>query len=165
MFDPKVKDAVASARAIVTVAPEQTMLDALHTMRMHSVHHAIVMTGNVALGYVSAFSLLGSALSNDPGTLADTKVVAWMSPLKVRVDETTTLKETLALMRGHDTDFLPIYHDGILVGVITERDLLLVLEGILEGKHLGKNALGFSERVLANPMAQSAMALIGQIGI
>ncbi len=50
------------------------------------------------------------------------------------VSPETTLREAACLMRDHDVGSLPVHHDDRLVGMVTDRDL--VIRGLASGHAL-----------------------------
>lgn len=48
-----------------------------------------------------------------------------MSSPAICIDEKTTIKETIEIMEKEDLGFLPVTKNNHLVGVITDRDILL----------------------------------------
>ena len=55
------------------------------------------------------------------------QVVAFMTPFPYSIDVDAPLKEAHTLMREHHFRHLPVTHQGAIVGVLTDRDIKLVL--------------------------------------
>jgi len=54
------------------------------------------------------------------------EVGRWMTPAPYTIAPDRTLADAHALMRAHRIKHLPVVQDGKLVGIVTQRDLLLI---------------------------------------
>ena len=61
-----------------------------------------------------------------------------MSSPAICVDYKTSIKEVIELMKNEDIGFLPITKNDHLVGVITDRDILLRSQGIRSNTQISK---------------------------
>ena len=57
------------------------------------------------------------------------KIKEIMSKPAICVDESTPIKEVINIMKNKDLGFLPVTKDDYLVGVVTDRDILLRAKG------------------------------------
>jgi len=104
-----------------TVGPNDSVEMASTQMRLHKMHHLVVVDGGALVGILSA---------RDLGTLPlqeGTRVGDVMSPRPVIAAPTTTLRRTANLLRGRTIGCLPVVDDGRLVGIVTISDLLEAL--------------------------------------
>lgn len=61
-----------------------------------------------------------------------------MSTPAICVDEKTSIKETIEIMEKEDLGFLPITKNDHLIGVITDRDILLRSRGVKSNAKISK---------------------------
>lgn len=61
-----------------------------------------------------------------------------MSTPAICVDEKTPIKEVIEIMEKEDVGFLPITKNDHLIGVITDRDILLRSKGIKSNSKISK---------------------------
>ncbi|HXX31618.1 MAG TPA: CBS domain-containing protein [Myxococcaceae bacterium] len=98
-----------------SVGATTSLADASETMRVHRVHHLLVVDGRRVLGVLSARDLLG----RPPGA-----VETAMSAPVVSVSPTTTIRQAANLLRGHGVGCIPVLEAGRPVGMVTVSDLL-----------------------------------------
>ena len=48
-----------------------------------------------------------------------------MTPVVDTVTVDTTVRNAAALMESHDIGFLPVLHEGVAVGIVTDRDITI----------------------------------------
>lgn len=67
-------------------------------------------------------------------------VHAFMTSNPATVEPETTLRELLALMNTHGWRQVPVVRDGLLVGIVTDRDLRLAIDSpvLAEEEHLDR---------------------------
>lgn len=111
-------------RRVVTVAPDVTVLKAVHLMAEHDVGALPVSTDGQALeGIVSErdvvreIARLGPSCLDEPLSELMTAVVTTCSP-------ETTVDELMAIMIGQRIRHLPVLVDGALVGIVSIRDVV-----------------------------------------
>ena len=111
-------------RGAVTVAPDVTVLKAVHLMAEHDVGALPVSTDGQALeGIVSErdvvreIARLGPSCLDEPLSELMTAVVTTCSP-------ETTVDELMAIMIGQRIRHLPVLVDGALVGIVSIRDVV-----------------------------------------
>ena len=64
------------------------------------------------------------------------KVSAVMTPAVTAVEENRSVMDTAALMRQHGVGILPVVSDGQIVGVASDRDIILF--AVVEGNNLSQ---------------------------
>lgn len=129
---------------VIGVAPDTTVHDALHLMRVEKIRRAPVVSHGRMVGIVSMKDLLNASPSQAT-TLSVWELNYLLSKLTVEpimtrdvvsVVEETPLEEAARLMADRRVGGLPVLRGGELVGIITETDLFkifLELMGAREG--------------------------------
>ena len=113
--------------ALVQVAPQGTVRQALNLMSTYNVSQLPVLDGGDCVGAVSEQGLMARALE-DPGTL-DRPVRELMdAPFPVVDGEWPVARLTALLSR--DTPAALVRHEGRITGIVTRYDLLHQLAGI-----------------------------------
>jgi len=127
-------------RSVVTLAPEQTLRDAVDLMGSKHVRHLPVVHNGLLVGIVTdrdvkraTPSLLGGIERDEyDRTLATTKVSQFMTREPITVSPETGLKAAVKIFIDQKVGALPVVgRDGRLVGIVTEIDLLRVFDGML----------------------------------
>jgi acetoin utilization protein AcuB len=122
----------------ITVAPDDTLMQALELMRLRNVRRLPVALGDVLVGFLTA----GDLKRAEPSTLSDSQErfeqVMESTPVsRIMVqDPVTTTAETPLLdaaqvLLATKYGGLPVVSGGHLVGVITDNDLTRALVDIL----------------------------------
>lgn len=108
---------------VVTVSPDDTVLDALKTMAEHGVGALVVVDGNAVTGmfserdYARKVILMGKASKN-------TAVRDIMSKKVYYVQPSQRIEECMALMTGKTIRHLPVMFEDRLVGIISIGDVV-----------------------------------------
>ncbi len=109
---------------IKTVSPADSAEAAHQLMRLHRIHHLVVMEGKEVVGVVSDRDLGGArgGAVRRSCTVGDlmTRDVATGTPQ-------TTERQAANLLRGRSIGCLPVLDNGKLVGIVTITDLLEIL--------------------------------------
>ncbi|MEX0937757.1 MAG: CBS domain-containing protein [Pirellulales bacterium] len=107
---------------VLTIAPEARLVDAIDTLLSSDANSLIVIdhSGHV-MGVITEFALL--AATYDPA-IRDEPVSAHMTENVVSIHEQATLTQIADLIILHRVHQLPVLRDGILVGLVTRRELL-----------------------------------------
>ena len=127
--DPEVRDRMSVS--VETVALDESASRACRRMYERRISSLPVVSGSRAVGILSEFDLLRlyervcRFTGQDPAL--DPPVEARMSRDPVVVAPGATALEAFELCRSKGFRHLPVVHDGWLVGVISDRDLLPVL--------------------------------------
>lgn len=104
-----------------TVGPSESAELAWDRMRMHNIHHLVVVRDTEIVGIVSDRDLGGA---HGREVRASRSVRDLMTPAVTTISATSTVREAANLMRGHRAGSLPVVERGKLVGIITVWDFL-----------------------------------------
>ena len=109
--------------AVYSVAPDATVLDAIHIMANRSVGALLVMRDDTLLGIISERDytrkvILAGRLSRD------TRVDEIMSANVVTAAASKTVEEAMKLMTDSRVRHIPVLEDGRVVGVVSIGDLV-----------------------------------------
>ena len=111
---------------VVSVSPDETIAGARDQLRLHAIHHLIVMKKKKILGVLSDRDLAGQP---------DDKVVSEVMTREVTtIDAAATLREAAGGMVGGTVGCLPVMDCGEVVGIVTTTDLMRALA---KGAHAG----------------------------
>lgn len=119
-----VKDLLArKGTAVISVAPEQTVLDAAHVMNEKGIGGVVVMTGAKLVGIFTERDIMRRvvAASRDPATTLISDVMT-ADPMTITAEMQVAVCR--AMMSARRIRHLPVVHDGGLVGVVTSGDVL-----------------------------------------
>lgn len=115
-----------------TVTSGNSIPEAQAVMASHGVRHLPVVDDGVVVGVISKNDIR-AALPSQATTLSAQEATYLVSKLRVgkvmsapaiTVSPEALLEEAAVLMRDEKIEILPVVQDGMLVGVITESDLL-----------------------------------------
>ncbi len=110
--------------SVKTVSSADSAEDAFQRMRLHRIHHLVVMDGKAVAGVVSDRDLgsAGGVAARRNRTVGDlmTRDVATGTP---RMTE----RQAANLLRGRSIGCLPVMDGGKLVGIVTITDLLEIV--------------------------------------
>jgi CBS domain-containing protein len=112
-----------------TVGPEESADEAWELMRLHDIHHLVVMEDGAPIGVVSERDLGGR---RGPSVRRGRTVLDLMSPQLVSAKPDTSIKQAANLLRGYAVGCLPIIEGRRLKGIVTVTDLLELLGRGLE---------------------------------
>jgi acetoin utilization protein AcuB len=115
----------------VTLGPEDSLLEALETMRLRGVRHFPVTVAGVLVGLVTE----GDLKRAEPSTLTDseeefnrvmegTSISRIMIQNPITVTPETPLLEAAETIHGTKYGALPVVSEGKLVGILTDNDLI-----------------------------------------
>ena len=110
-------------RKMVTVSPEQSVLDAIKVLAAEDVGAAVVMSGSRMVGifserdYTRKVVLLGRASNS-------TRVDEIMTASVITVSPRTKARECMAIMTEKAIRHLPVVEDGRVVGMVSIRDIV-----------------------------------------
>ena len=108
------------SKEVKTCQAGDSVGEAKELMRLHHVHHVVVMAGVKIVGVLSSLDV--HRLSKADAAVGDVMV----SPV-VTASPETTVREAANLMRGRSIACLPIVKGARLVGIVTVTDLLELL--------------------------------------
>lgn len=107
------------SRQVVTVRPTDTIAIARDRLRVHQIHHLLVVDGDAIAGVVSMRDLAGKA--------EHLPVLEIMTPDVTTIDAGASLRRAASMMIRGTTGCLPVMEDGKLAGIITTTDLMRIL--------------------------------------
>ena len=102
----------------------QTVLETVRTMVAHDIGAMPVLHNGKLVGIFSERDLMKRVVAEgrDPRSTCMAEVMT-DDPLTVSLNE--ELENCMALMRRHSFRHLPVCHEGHLVGMVSQRDILL----------------------------------------
>lgn len=112
-------------KATVHDSADDTLADAAARMWNSQTGSLLVMDGNNLLGIVTERDLLRAVAQGQDPTKTALKDV--MRTEVITVDPQTTLKDAAKLMATKWIRHLPIVENGVVVGIVSQRDLTGVL--------------------------------------
>jgi acetoin utilization protein AcuB len=128
------------SRDVVSVQPQETIIDAFELMQSHGIRHLPVIEANELKGLVTdrdiRLALIPSPLSTPEDRVfhlgALTRVDEIMSTDLLTVAPTATIEEAAKLMAQYKIGAVPVVTQGNVVGILTETDILRVFIEMLE---------------------------------
>ena len=111
------------ARAVISVRPEQSVLEAIKVLAEEDIGAAVVMTGQRLAGIFSERDYTRKVILK--GRSSDsTRVEEIMTPNVVCVSPRTKTRECMALMTEKNIRHLPVLDEGRVVGMVSIRDIV-----------------------------------------
>jgi CBS domain-containing protein len=113
----------AKPHRLVTILPEQTVLEAIKVLAQEDVGAAIVMSGDRLAGIFSERDYTRKVILK--GRSSDsTRVEEIMTARVIVVNPRTGTRECMALMTEKQIRHLPVVEDGRCVGMVSIRDIV-----------------------------------------
>ena len=110
-------------RAVISVKPEQSVLEAIKVLASEDIGAAVVMSGSRLAGIFSERDYTRKVILK--GRASDsTRVEEIMTPNVVCVSPRTKTRECMALMTEKNIRHLPVLDEGRVVGMISIRDIV-----------------------------------------
>lgn len=151
---------------LIVVDSEASAEEALSMMTNYKIHHLLVSCGDTQFGIVSDRDFMAGAVRSGKWTGLDgMKVRDVMHSDAPMVGASTELREVLALMQESQADAVLIVDGQRILAIVTETDLLRGVRRILHQPSRFDILRAESEMAAANPLAQSIMSLLADIGI
>ena len=121
------------ARAVVSVAPEDTLGEAAQKMVDEGVGSAVVLDHGRLIGILTERDLLKAAAGRVHSSEA--RVREWMTEEPVTASSETSVEEAVKTMLEHGFRHLPVVEEGRTVGVVSLREVVraTVMAGGFEG--------------------------------
>ena len=110
-------------RAVLAVAPDDPVLEAIRAMAEHHVGALLVMQNNELLGILSERDYARKVILLGRSS-ADTTVREIMTSPVVTVSPLSTLDECMRLVAVRRVRYLPVVENGRTVGVVSIGDLV-----------------------------------------
>ncbi len=131
--------ASAMTSAPVTLGPEETLMKAVEVMRLHGIRRIPIVLGDDLVGLL----VEGDLKRAQPSTLSDSQeefnqIMESTTVSRIMINKPITVDETLPLVAAaetlHETKYgaLPVVHNGRLVGILTDNDLIRCLAELLQ---------------------------------
>jgi len=108
---------------VFSVAPEATVLDAIHMMADRSVGALLVMQGSTLLGIISERDYTRKVILAGRSS-RDTRVDEIMTAHLVTAASSQTIEEAMKLMTDSRVRHLPVMEGGRVAGVVSIGDLV-----------------------------------------
>ena len=108
---------------VISVTPDQTVLDAAHVMNDKGIGGVVVMKGSQLVGIFTERDIMRRvvAATRDPATTLVSDVMT-ADPMTITAEMQVAVCR--AMMSARRIRHLPVVHDGTLVGVVTSGDVL-----------------------------------------
>jgi acetoin utilization protein AcuB len=127
------------SRSVITITPEQTLRDAVEMLRSKHIRHLPVVEGDRLIGIVTdrdvkraTPSLLSGVERDEYDRVLDTtKVAQVMTRDPMTVSPETRLRDAVKIFLDRKMGALPVVANGLLVGIITQIDMLRVFYATL----------------------------------
>ena len=113
----------AKPARVVTVTPEQSVLEAIKVLASEDVGAAIVMSGGQLAGIVSERDYTRKVVLKGRAS-ETTRVEEIMTPNVVVVNPRTKTRECMALMSDKGIRHLPVVDEGRVIGMVSIRDIV-----------------------------------------
>ena len=111
------------ARTLISVKPEDTVLEAIKVLASENIGAAVVMTGDRLAGILSERDYTRKVILR--GRASDTtRVEEIMTANVVVVTPRTHTRECMALMTEKNIRHLPVVEQGRVVGMVSIRDIV-----------------------------------------
>jgi CBS domain-containing protein len=111
------------SRNILTVSPDATLGQVARALRARNVGSALVTdAAGRPLGLISERELVDSVAGSRNPDIGVAE--SWMKADPVSVETSVTLADASTVMREANVRHLPVTEDGVVVGVVSIRDLL-----------------------------------------
>jgi acetoin utilization protein AcuB len=126
-------------RDVVTLNPDQTLLDAINLLRSKRIRHLPVVEGQKLVGIVTDRDvkkatpsvLAGVEKDEYDKSLLTIRVAQMMTREPMTVPRQSALKNAVEIFINRKVGALPVVDDGHLVGILTEIDILRVAYDLL----------------------------------
>ena len=121
------------ARAVVSVAPEDTLGEAAQKMVDEGVGSAVVLEHGRLIGILTERDLLKAAAGRVHSSEA--RVREWMTEEPITALSETSVEDAVRTMLEHGYRHLPVVEEGRTVGVVSLREVVrtTVMAGGFEG--------------------------------
>jgi CBS domain-containing protein len=109
--------------SVISVAPDQTVLDAAHVMNDKGIGGVVVMQGTKLVGIFTERDIMRRVVAavKDPATTLVRDVMT-ADPMTITAE--IQIAVCRAMMSARRIRHLPVMNDGSLVGVVTSGDIL-----------------------------------------
>ena len=131
----KIRDILGSkGREVVTVSPEETVLDAVCTLVGHRIGAVVVVQEEEILGILSERDVL-RLTARSPDQLRTTPVRELMTTELVVGVEDDSLDYVMGIMTRNRVRHLPVVEERRLVGIVSIGDVVNAMRREVEGEN------------------------------
>ena len=124
---------------VVTLTPEETLLDAIDRLRSNHIRHLPVIEGSTLVGIVTDRDVKRATPSVLSGVdqeeydrvIATTRVAQFMTRDPLTVTPATNLKAAIEVFIDRKVGAIPVVEGGRLVGILSDIDILRVARDLL----------------------------------
>lgn len=114
----------------VVISPSTNILECAKKIVTKKISSLIIVDNNKMVGFISQKDILWAITKKSLQDLSNVKAID-ISPKKIAViNPHATVKEAIQKMTKLKFDRLPVVQDGMLLGIITAKDLLGVHSGV-----------------------------------
>ena len=113
----------AKPSSMVSISPEDTVLDAIKVMASENIGAAIVMSGDKLVGILSERDYARKVILMGRSS-ETTRVAEIMTANVVCVSPRTKSRDCMALMSEKNIRHLPVVDEGRVVGMVSVRDIV-----------------------------------------
>jgi CBS domain-containing protein len=113
----------AKPTRMVSISPEDTVLDAIKVMASENIGAAIVMSGDKLVGILSERDYARKVILMGRSS-ETTRVAEIMTANVVCVSPRTKCRDCMALMSEKNIRHLPVVDEGRVVGMVSVRDIV-----------------------------------------
>jgi acetoin utilization protein AcuB len=132
-------------KRVVSVAPDDSISQAMHAMRERGIKHLPVLRGGAVVGVISDRDIKAFCPSKATGLdiyeinylLAKATVKDAMGPYLTTTTPATPVEEAALVMFENNVGCLPVLEGDVLVGIISDRDIFRALVDITGVRHGG----------------------------
>lgn len=111
---------------VYSIRPIDTVFDAISVMAQRKVGALLVMLDEQLVGIISERDYARKVILEDRNS-KQTRVSEIMTREVIRVTSTDRIEECVTLMKRHHIRHLPVVDEGIVVGVVSLRDLFTAI--------------------------------------
>ncbi|MBL7814615.1 MAG: CBS domain-containing protein [Saprospiraceae bacterium] len=110
-------------RGVISVTPSTSVLDALQIMASKNIGSVVVMEDSAYLGILTERDYARKVILQHKSS-SETTAGEIMSTNLPRVNPSDSHESCMSLMVEHNVRYLPVFDDGVLVGIISLIDVI-----------------------------------------
>jgi len=151
----------------LAIPPETSLENAWITMQAHQIHHLLVVNdAGQFQGIVTDRTLFEKAWDKNGQIYASNTPVSHVMRTGIPpLSPDTQIGEALSCMMEMQVSALPVRVSPTEWGIVTERDFLRYLRQSSTELSEGRKLLQATDQTLANPLVQSIMKLLSDMGV
>ena len=107
---------------VVSMSPTQKVIEAAHEMSSKNIGCIVITDRKKPIGIVTERDLVKKVIAKNKGTDLELRDIMTKDPLTLKPE--TSIIDTARMMKRNKIRRFPIIEKGILVGIITETDIL-----------------------------------------